>query len=137
MAINDDHILANNDWGIAAVFQDIALQRRKLLSAERREQLFHLRQDDRRPFRAAIFDFCVLQSTISFSLFFVSLRRKFAVLSNPVPDRQPCSALCRASSLGPLVQTEVMAGFPAKVSDWTVIYFYPERVSTQDTAKTC
>ena len=68
---------------------------------------------------------------------FVSLRRKFAVLSNPVPDRQPCSALCRASSLGPLVQTEVMAGFPVKVSDWTVIYFYPERVSTPGNAKTC
>ena len=57
---------------------------------------------------------------------FVSLRRKFAVLSNPVPDRQPCSALCRVSSLGPLVQTEVMAGFPVKVSDWTVMYFYPK-----------
>ena len=59
---------------------------------------------------------------------FASLRRKFAVLSNPVPDRQPCSALCRVSSLGPLVQTEVMAGFPVKVSDWTVMYFYPKSI---------
>ena len=59
---------------------------------------------------------------------FVSLRRKFAVLSNPVPDRQPCSALCRVSFLGPLVQIEVMAGFPVKVSDWTVMYFYPKSI---------
>ena len=65
---------------------------------------------------------------------FVSLRSKFAVLSNPVPDRQPCSVLCRVSSLGPLVQTEVMAGFPVKVSDWTVIYFYSERRGTRGTA---
>ena len=42
-----------------------------------------------------------------------------------VPGRQPCSALCRMASLGPLLQTEIMAGFPEKVSDWTVIYFYP------------
>ena len=62
---------------------------------------------------------------------FLSLRRKFAVLSNPVPDRQPCSALCRVSSLGPLVQAEVMAGFPVKVSDWTVMHAYPERISAQ------
>lgn len=39
---------------------------------------------------------------------------RFAVLPNPVPDRQPCSALCRVSSLGPLPQTEIMAGFPEK-----------------------
>ena len=51
---------------------------------------------------------------------------RFAVLPNLVPDRQPCSALCRVSSLGPLVQTKVMAGFSEKVSDWTVIYFYPK-----------
>ncbi len=50
---------------------------------------------------------------------------RFAVLPNPVPDRQPCSALCRMAFLGPLPQTEIMAGFPEKVSDWTVIYFYP------------
>ena len=48
-----------------------------------------------------------------------------AVLSNPVPDRQPCSALCRMASLGPLPQAEIMAVFPEKVSDWTVIHFYP------------
>jgi hypothetical protein len=29
------------------------------------------------------------------------------------------------ASLGPLPQAEIMAGFPEKVSDWTVIYFYP------------
>ena len=29
------------------------------------------------------------------------------------------------TSLGPLPQTEIMTGFPEKVSDWTVIYFYP------------
>ena len=51
---------------------------------------------------------------------------RFAVLPNSVPDRQPCSALCRVSSLGPLPQAEIMAGFPEKVSDWTVIYFYPK-----------
>ncbi len=78
--------------------------------------------------------FCVFQSTISFRLFFVSLRRKFAVLSSPVPDRQPCSVLCCASFLGPLVEAGVMAGFPERVSDWTVIYFYPERIGTQGTA---
>jgi len=27
--------------------------------------------------------------------------------------------------LGPLPQTEIMTGFPEKVSDWTVIYFFP------------
>ena len=75
---------------------------------------------------ATVCGFCIFQSTISFNLFFASLRRKFAVLSNPVPDRQPCSALCRVAYLGPLVQTEVMAGFPVKVSDWTVMYFYPK-----------
>ncbi|MEY8387863.1 DUF3991 domain-containing protein [Oscillospiraceae bacterium 38-13] len=46
VSADDNHILVDNDWGIAAVFQDIALQRRKLLSAERREQLFYLRQDE-------------------------------------------------------------------------------------------
>ena len=39
---------------------------------------------------------------------------RFAVLPNPVPDRQPCSALCRVAFLGLLVQTEVMTGFPKK-----------------------
>ncbi len=39
---------------------------------------------------------------------------RFAVLPNPVPDRQPCSALCRIPFLGLLVQTEVMANFPEK-----------------------
>ena len=62
----------------------------------------------------------------------------FAVLPNPVPDRQPCSALCRMASLGPLPQAEIMTGFPEEVSDWTVIYFYPQahmRVGVQ--RKTC
>ena len=59
---------------------------------------------------------------------------RFAVLPNPVPDRQPCSALCRVSSLGPLPQAEIMAGFPEKVSDWTVIYFYPRRRHAWGTA---
>ena len=53
----------------------------------------------------------------------LQLPLRFAVLPNPVPDRQPCSALCRMASLGPLVQTEVMTGFPEKVSDWTVMHF--------------
>lgn len=57
-----------------------------------------------------------------------------AVLPNPVPDRQPCSALCRVSSLGPLPQAEIMAGFPEKVSDWTVMYFYPRHVCAWGTA---
>ncbi|MDE6261148.1 MAG: hypothetical protein K2M42_09870 [Oscillospiraceae bacterium] len=52
-----------------------------------------------------------------------------AVLPNPVPDRQPHLALCRMASLGPLVQTEVVAGFPEKVSDWTVIYFFAAPLS--------
>ena len=60
---------------------------------------------------------------------------RFAVLPNPVPDRQPCSALCRVSSLGPLPQTEIMTGFPEKVSDWTVIYFYPRYKRAWGTAK--
>ena len=72
------------------------------------------------------FAFYVLQITIPFSLIF-ELVPQFAVLPNPVPDRQPCSALCRVSSLGLLVQTEVMAGFPEKVSDWTVIYFLSQK----------
>lgn len=56
---------------------------------------------------------------------FLRVSPGLAVLPNPVPDRQPCSALCRMASLGPLPQTEIMAGFPEKVSDWTVIHFYP------------
>ena len=80
------------------------------------------------------FAFYVLQITIPFSLIF-ELAPQFAVLPNPVPDRQPCSALCRVSSLGPLPQAEIMAGFPEKVSDWTVIYFYPRHKSAWGTAK--
>ena len=80
------------------------------------------------------FAFYVLQITIPFSLIF-ELVPRFAVLPNPVPDRQPCSALCRVSSLGLLVQTEVMAGFPEKVSDWTVMHFYPKSKSSWGTAK--
>jgi hypothetical protein len=67
-----------------------------------------------------------LQIIIPFSLIY-EFPLRFAVLPNPVPDRQPCSALCRVASLGPLLQTEILAGFPEKVSDWTVIYFYPKR----------
>ena len=67
--VNENHILVDDHGCVAAVFQDVALQRRKLLTAERREQVFHLRQDDRRPFRAAVCGFCIFQSTISFSLF--------------------------------------------------------------------
>jgi len=54
-----------------------------------------------------------MQIIIPFSLFFELLLR-FAVLPNPVPDRLPCSALCRIPSLGSLVQTEVVASFPEK-----------------------
>ena len=54
---------------------------------------------------------------------------RFAVLPNPLPDRQPCSALCRVPFLGPLPQTKIMTGFPEKVSDWTVIHFYPRRIT--------
>ena len=80
------------------------------------------------------FDFCTLQITIPFNLIF-KLLPQFAVLPNPVPDRQPCSALCRVSSLGPLLQAEIMAGFPEKVSDWTVMHFYPKSKSSWGTAK--
>ena len=59
----------------------------------------------------------------------------FAVLPNPVPDRQPCSALCRMAFLGPLIQTEITAGFPEKVSDWTVIHFYPRHKVPGDSEK--
>ena len=69
VSVYDDHVLVDDDGGVTAVFQDIALQRRKLLRAERREQVFHLRQNDGRSFRAAVCGFCVFQSTISFSLF--------------------------------------------------------------------
>jgi 1,2-phenylacetyl-CoA epoxidase PaaB subunit len=31
------------------------------------------------------------------------------------------------ASLGPLTQAEIMADFPEKVSDWTVMNFYPKR----------
>ena len=56
----------------------------------------------------------------------------FAVLPNPVPDRQRCSALCRMASLGPLLQTEIVAGFPEKVSDWTVMHLYPRHIVPGD-----
>ena len=55
-----------------------------------------------------------------------------AVLPNPVPDRQPCSALCRMAFLGPLIQTEIIAGFPEKVSDWTVMHLYPRHIVPGD-----
>ena len=70
--------------------------------------------------------FLVGMRGVMFDTLALQLPLRFAVLPNPVPDRQPCSALCRVSSLGPLPQTEIMAGFPEKVSDWTVIYFYPK-----------
>ena len=49
VSVYDNHVLVNNDGGVATVFQDIVLQSRKLLHAQRREQLFHLRQNDRGP----------------------------------------------------------------------------------------
>ena len=60
---------------------------------------------------------------------------RFAVLPNPVPDRQPCSALCRMASLGLLLQTEIDADFPEKVSDWTVIHLYPRHKVLGDSEK--
>ena len=72
--VNDYHVLIDDDWGVAAVFQDIALQRRKLLRTQGREQSLHLRQHNGCPLRVAVFGFRVLQSTISFSLIFESFR---------------------------------------------------------------
>ena len=49
--------------------------------------------------------------------------------------RQPCSALCRMAFLGPLIQTEIAAGFPEKVSDWTVMHLYPRHKVPGDSEK--
>lgn len=57
VSIDDDQLLIDGNGCVAAVLQDVPLQRRKLLRTERREQLFHLRQDDRRPLVTCVFGF--------------------------------------------------------------------------------
>jgi len=70
-----------------------------------------------------------LQSTISFRLI-DEPSPQIAVLPNPVPDRQPCSALCRMAFLGPLTQTEIMTGFPEKYLIGRSFTFAPRQNGT-------
>ena len=59
VAVYDDQILIDNDGRIAAVLQDVLLQRGKLLPAERGEQFRQFRQDGGRPFRAGVLNACI------------------------------------------------------------------------------
>ena len=68
VSVNDAHILVDNDSRIASVFKDIPLYRRKLLRTQRREQLFHLQQGDRRPLGTAVFGFVFCKVSFPFSL---------------------------------------------------------------------
>lgn len=54
--VDNDHVLVDDDGGIAAVFDEICFQSVELLRAQRREQLSHLRQDHRAAFSAGICD---------------------------------------------------------------------------------
>ena len=45
--VDDDHVLVDDDGGVAAVFDEIRFQSVELLRAQRWEQLGHLRQDHR------------------------------------------------------------------------------------------
>ena len=67
MPIDDDQILIDDDRVIAPIFQEIRLQCAKLLLAQRREQLGHLRQHDRGALCAAVNDPGVLHQAASHS----------------------------------------------------------------------
>ena len=59
VAVYDDQVLIDDNGRIAAVLQDVLLQRGKLLLGERGEQLRQFRQDGGGAFRAGVFNACI------------------------------------------------------------------------------
>lgn len=59
VAVYDDQVLIDDNGRIAAVLQDVLLQRGKLLPAERGEQLRQFRQDGGGAFRTGVFNACI------------------------------------------------------------------------------